>query len=191
MCLGLSLPSLPPRRGCGAWKLHSDTAKHPQVIESINEILNHADKNSPDIMTAWISLKASCIDFYKRAQKQRRQQAINEEKQALRLLATLDPSRHSSEVAEAKATLVRAAERRTHHAMIAAGLSWDLHSETPSRYLTARIKAREAQRLVTKNRHPTSQEFVTSTSDILDAFYTYYSAFYEQKTTIRLSTPIF
>jgi hypothetical protein len=66
--------------------------------------------------------------------------------------------------------------------MITAGLSWDLHSETPSRYLTARIKAREAQRLVSKVRHPTSQELVTSTPDILDAFYTYYSALYEQNT---------
>jgi hypothetical protein len=30
--------------------------------------------------------------------------------------------------------------------------------------------------------NPASQELVTSTSDILDAFYTYYSALYEQKT---------
>jgi hypothetical protein len=66
--------------------------------------------------------------------------------------------------------------------MIAAGLIWDLHSETPSRYLTARVKAREAQRLVSKVRYPTSQELVTSTSDILDAFYTYYTARYDQKT---------
>jgi hypothetical protein len=73
-----------------------------------------------------------------------------------------------------QAALKQLQEDKLSQARIAAGIRWDIYSEIPSRYLTARVKAREAQRTIIKIRDPFSSQIVDSTQRIGEAFTNFY-----------------
>jgi hypothetical protein len=83
------------------------------------------------------------------------------------------------EIEKAKATLQRIAEERTHLTKLAAGIAWNTPVELPSHYLTARIKAREDERLVTAIKCPSTGATLKSPTAILEAFYFFYSRLFQ------------
>jgi chorismate mutase len=85
--------------------------------------------------------------IYAAKQKQMIQRSKRQEEQPRAMLTLYQSDEHHEEIERAKQTLARIVEERLQLAKIAAGIKWDVSIETPSKYVTARIKARETQRL--------------------------------------------
>jgi hypothetical protein len=171
-----------PKKGRALWRLHPSTASSEDVVRSIDALLSKTlTPLTSDIVSQWLRAKNSVAQLYTQWQNSLRHKASDAEREAILTLASLDPAQDPEKAAQARETLRRAAETRLRQAQLAAGLGWDLKVETPSRYLTARVKAREAQRTVASIRHPTTNQITNSLPQILDAFSAFYTNLYTER----------
>jgi len=115
--------------------------------------------------------------IYAAKQKQMIQLSKRQEEQARAMLTLYQSNEHYEEIERAKQTLARIAEERLQLAKIAAGIKWDVSIETPSKYVTARIKARKTQRLIRCIKNPISGKVAYTTEAIKEAFVQYYTKF--------------
>jgi len=108
------------------------------------------------ITESWLEFKKRERTTLIAHQTQQRNRVNEDVRRSLAQFRALDPALLPEEIEKAKATLQRIAEERTHLAKLAARISWDTQVELPSRYLTARIKARETERLVVAIKCPST-----------------------------------
>jgi hypothetical protein len=92
-------------------------------------------KDSPlftqDLVRSWLNLKTNCRHIYRQLQSKYRHQRRQLEFQFQSQLDALDTLEFPAEIAKVQAALKQLQKDKLSQARIAAGIRWDIYSETP------------------------------------------------------------
>jgi hypothetical protein len=169
-------------KGPGVWRLNPQTAQNPEGIKEIETLIERMYcTRQRDPVKQWLEMKKRVRSIYAAKQKQLIQRSKRQEEQARAILTLYQSDKYHEEIERAKQTLARITEERLQMAKIAAGIKWDVSIETPSKYVTARIKARETQKLIRCIKNPTSGKVEHTIGAIKEAFVQYYTNLFRRR----------